>query len=901
MSLPIEVLESVLSDAVKASVTLDAEKRAEFIGKYLLKTVDIAPPLETGAIASAIKGRPELRGELQTLSDQLTRAVNAASRTTQGLSVLAVAECLLARVATSPMVEASAATAAATAPTCTAPASAAALENATSPATLAAESVADPAPIAEPTVANPVDSTPMQEIALGPATDAAALAQVAVESAPNATALDEIPAVAVQPAQGAGDQEPSMWDSIDESKLPDPTDEPRNSEEKFMVTHHGLVRRHTFRQSLGASKFASLIEEDHTTQNHIEEVARAAFDIYDVDKSGTIEKEELFQVLIEMGQVAPANGDNPEKLEFLEMSWQVADTNNDGVVDMQEFIEFYSMTIEAVEQEDAARKAFSQYDADGSNALEKHELFQVLLELDMVPGMDLSEKREYLEETFSSADVNGDGIVDFAEFTAFYSKARKDAKHSEHIHRRRHRAEIARRERKRRQASYVEVDALIAAAKAGDVALLRGTWLLQRAGYDRTTKERKGRKVHSWALKSANNVASTPLPCRQVLETETPEAYLPVGELEEAQQRFQETLGQTPTAQLHGVNAAPVVLVSYCWETTTHPDPMSHILKKVAAQLASAMPNYQAWGMHDVGVFIDWASLYQQTADVSRSDEQANMYERARNQMCMWFAHKLTTIYLITDQSVDPWRRDRAWPYFEEAAGRLFKDAPPPRPFQLPNGALATMWNKVVDCSAQDLAAEKKQRPPISAPHFASQIKSKRAHDATDAVLLPRLYRRIIEDGYNGLTRLSYSRLEWTDAEMSELASTLDEVSCHHVTELDLSYNDFTIDGLSAIGHAIKLGSLSALQTLDLSYCTHLRELPEALGELHELKDLIVEGNVGLKSLPKAIFGLGGLRRLYVCQCHGLDDSIFKELPATCSVIREKRPLTPRHQEVQDS
>ena len=33
-----------------------------------------------------------------------------------------------------------------------------------------------------------------------------------------------------------------------------------------------------------------------------------------------------------------------------------------------------------------ARDAFTRFDVDGSNELEKHELFQVLLELDVVRG-----------------------------------------------------------------------------------------------------------------------------------------------------------------------------------------------------------------------------------------------------------------------------------------------------------------------------------------------------------------------------------------------------------------------------------------------------------------------------------------------------------------------------------
>ena len=111
------------------------------------------------------------------------------------------------------------------------------------------------------------------------------------------------------------------------------------------------------------------------------------------------------------------------------------------------------------------------------------------------------------------------------------------------------------------------------------------------------------------------------------------------------------------------------------------------------------------------------------------------------------------------------------------------------------------------------------------------------------------------------------------------------QVSCDAVTELDLSHNDFTIDGLEALGRALKLGALSGLQTLNLSNCTLLRALPEALGELHELQTLRLEGCVGLKSLPSSLHSLGGLRKLYALNCHGLNDALAA-LPRSVEVIR---------------
>lgn len=94
-----------------------------------------------------------------------------------------------------------------------------------------------------------------------------------------------------------------------------------------------------------------------------------------------------------------------------------------------------------------------------------------------------------------------------------------------------------------------------------------------------------------------------------------------------------------------------------------------------------------------------------------------------------------------------------------------------------------------------------------------------------------------IEDGFNSLERLSYGKLGWTDEDVTELGACFQEVSCPHVTELDLSWNDMRSgSGLDAIGTAIAHGALHSLQKLNLINCTAVKTLPENVCELLELQ-----------------------------------------------------------------
>ena len=116
----------------------------------------------------------------------------------------------------------------------------------------------------------------------------------------------------------------------------------------------------------------------------------------------------------------------------------------------------------------------------------------------------------------------------------------------------------------------------------------------------------------------------------------------------------------------------------------------------------------------------------------------------------------------------------------------LFKDVAPSKPFKVKAGQLVPFWAKVTRTSDEALVADTggvnpqagalKKAPPLSAPHFITRLKERAFAIDKDRELCVRLYRAAVEDGFNSLGRLCFSRLDWTDDDVAELASALEEV-----------------------------------------------------------------------------------------------------------------------------
>jgi hypothetical protein len=427
--------------------------------------------------------------------------------------------------------------------------------------------------------------------------------------------------------------------------------------------------------------------------------------------------------------------------------------------------------------------------------------------------------------------------------------------------------------------------------RAGDVRLLSAKWVLKRAGFEPLVVERQGRTFTKWTTAKRDPV---PLLPRQLLEQQSPEAFLSPDDLDGLLASFRAVLAKTKGAEKDGVDAAPVVVVSHCWAEREQPDPLGTTLRTFAAELGRQMPTYAAWGYEDIGVFFDWSCCFQDTVDVVRTPAQAASFGRALEAMPMLYAHKQTTVLLIADQKVEPPRAGRGWPFYEECLTKLFKEAPPPKRYRLPEAGPTHIWPKVLRVGGEltsDGAAFKAQGPPVAPTQFLSAMASKVfTRDADrDAVLSD--YRKTIEHGFSGLDRLKLSRRGWSDADLEQFAISIKEVECPMVVEVDLSANDMTAKGLEALGNAIAAGALHSLVSLNLSDCSGLLTLPDTLGQLHMLQVLKLDGCIGLTAFPPSFSQMASLKTIHVTHCLKLlgNAEALAALPQSVQIVKEKK------------
>ena len=152
-----------------------------------------------------------------------------------------------------------------------------------------------------------------------------------------------------------------------------------------------------------------LYEKNGLTEDEVMEI-KEAFDLFDSNKSGSIDTEELKQALQSLGIDA--------KNQTLTNMIADIDKNNNGDIDFDEFIDMMTAKMSDKDTREDLRKVYELFlgDDEGADGIEIKHLKRVAKELNE------SIKDDELNEMIIRADTNKDGKVDFDEFYNIMTK-----------------------------------------------------------------------------------------------------------------------------------------------------------------------------------------------------------------------------------------------------------------------------------------------------------------------------------------------------------------------------------------------------------------------------------------------------------------------------------------------
>ena len=283
------------------------------------------------------------------------------------------------------------------------------------------------------------------------------------------------------------------------------------------------------------------------------------------------------------------------------------------------------------------------------------------------------------------------------------------------------------------------------------------------------------------------------LPCRQRLEREYPEALMTVEELQKMVDQFQALAPNSDhdendfAEHSERFDTLPIVCLSYRWRGKMHPDPKGRTCVALARLLEEEIQGvqksrhyttgYSAWGYPEVGVFIDWCSMYQKShaeddgtgwyedketltsangAETSsftlcQKPERRGMlpddgmkgwfetrqhgwsFRHALANMTTWYAHRSTMVYCILGLPDDEEYNhleyiNAGWPFFEFNVAHWTKQDHTNEFYSLRNGTSAQFWKMIRLEGADDVGVD--------------EASLKRSHSGKSCVDLLRLHRQ---------------------------------------------------------------------------------------------------------------------------------------------------------------
>lgn len=243
------------------------------------------------------------------------------------------------------------------------------------------------------------------------------------------------------------------------------------------------------------------------------------------------------------------------------------------------------------------------------------------------------------------------------------------------------------------------------------------------------------------------------------------------------------------------------------WRTKAHPDPDGETFELLVNALDTRWEQFAAYGVSDLGLFFDFASLYQEP----RTAEQGDIFGGALKSINLWYAHKLTTVWLITagvDAHMGYSYWDKGWTSFEYYLAMMIKCS---------NTSFAASWPQVVDLGRASEQQIYFARPPIVEPlgFYAGHQSGDKVYTNgadRDRIVAPK-FKQTVFELLGGLDELDFSALGWGDAELVQLTSVLP--LCGRMRTLRLGRNAFTAVGALALSRW--LATSTRLEVLELN------------------------------------------------------------------------------------
>jgi hypothetical protein len=248
----------------------------------------------------------------------------------------------------------------------------------------------------------------------------------------------------------------------------------------------------------------------------------------------------------------------------------------------------------------------------------------------------------------------------------------------------------------------------------------------------------------------------------------------------------------------------------------------------------------QAYGFRDMGVFFDWASLFQKDhklwteaeliAEKERTEDQRRAAERYRDSrtqaqaqavkfalgtLDLWYAHAKTTVVLLTElpqklpKAFDKERtyECRGWTTYERCSAELCKT------FILQKAG----WPLVIDLGKQRAAL---RRLPTTPERMEELLKKCSFTNGADKEMVLEKYKKTARAVLGGVNELSFYGIPFDPMDPWHSPERLGQALnfCVNLKRLDLNFTGLTDEHLASISGVLSSSALPQLEQLFLGF-----------------------------------------------------------------------------------